>query len=255
MRLKGEGLGSSDETVIEGVGTCSGSGEGAEISVGVTDDSVGLEMEGEVAEGSDGAEICTEEVDSDMTGEMEVDSTEVGGEIKWLNPPLREESVVAGLLELGRGISSGLASSEIVGTSVGGEMTLSISSACSGSGSILTGSGSSNSIAFSTSTSSSSSSSDSSSTIVLAFCPQRHSAVPKSVEASLRQISQVSKSVLASVVHSSAVVNVECTSEGDLAVLNSVGVPSAEWKLSSDGMFGRETKEAVDGVFSPSDGS
>ena len=237
MRLKGEGLGSSGERVIEGgvieggviegVDTCSGSGEGAEISVGVTDDSVGLEMEREVAEGSDGAEICTEEVDCDMTGEMEVDSTEVGGEIKWLNPPLREESVVAGLLELGRGISSGLASSEIVGTSDGGEMTLS-TSAGSGSGSILTGSGSSTSISFSTSTSSSSSS-NSSSTMVMAFCPQRHSAVPKSVEASLRQISQVSKSVLASVVHNSAVVKVECTSEGDLAVLNSVGVPSAEW--------------------------
>ena len=240
----GEGSGGSDERVIEGVGTCSGSGEGAEISVGVTDDSVGLEMERDVAEGSDGAEICTEEVDSDMTGEMEVDSTEVGGEIKWLNPPLREESVVAGLLELGRGISSGFASSEIVGTSDGGEMTLSTSSADSGTGSI------SGSSTFSTSTSSSSSS-----TMVLAFCPQRHSAVPKSVEASLRQISQVSKSVLASVVHSSAVVKVECTSEGDLAVLNSVGVPSAEWKLSSDGMFGRETKDAVDGVFSPSDGS
>jgi len=68
--------------VIEGVGICSGSGEGAEISVGVTDDSVGLEMEREVTEGSDGAEICTEEVDSDITGEMEVDSTEVGGEIR-----------------------------------------------------------------------------------------------------------------------------------------------------------------------------
>ena len=246
----GEGPGVSDERVIVGVGTCSGSGEGAEISVGVTDDSVGLEMEREVAEGSDGAETRTEEVDSDMTGEMEVDSTDVGGEIKWLNPPLREESVVAGLLEGGRGISSGLASSEIVGTSDGGEITLPTSSSGSGTGSILTGSGSSTSMAFSTSTSSSSSS-----TIVLAFCPQRHSAVPKSVEASLRQISQVSKSVLASVVHSSAVVKVECTSEGDLAVLNSVGVPSTEWKLSSDGMFGRETKDAVDGVFSPSDGS
>ena len=41
--------------------------------------------------------------------------------------------------------------------------------------------------------------SDSVSTMVLAFCPQRHSAVPKSVEASLRQTSQVSKFVLASV--------------------------------------------------------
>lgn len=50
-------------------------------------------------------------------------------------------------------------------------------------------------------------------------------------------------------------VKVEWTSEGDLAVLNSVGVPSGEWKLSSDGMFGRETNDAVDGVFSPSDGS
>lgn len=60
---------------------CSGSGEGGETSVGVTDDSVGVEMDRDVADGSDGAEICTEEVDSDMTGEMEVDSTEVGGEI------------------------------------------------------------------------------------------------------------------------------------------------------------------------------
>jgi len=252
----GETLGGSDETVIEGVGTCSGSGEGAEISVGVTDDSVGLEMEREVAEGSDGAEICMDEVDSVMTGEMEVDSTEVGGEIKCPSPPLREESVDAGLLELGRGIASGSTSSEMVGTSDGGEMTLPTSSTGSGSGSTLPGSGSSTSISLSISASSSTStSSGSSSTILLAFCPQRHSAVPKSVEASLRQTSQVSKSVLASVVHSSAVVKVECTSEGDLAVLNSVGVPSAEWKLSSDGMFGRETNDAVDGVFSPSDGS
>ena len=50
-------------------------------------------------------------------------------------------------------------------------------------------------------------------------------------------------------------VKVECTSEGDLAVLNSVGVSSAEWKLSSDGMLGRETNDEVDGVFPPSDGS
>ena len=157
-----------------------------------------------MAEGSDGAEICTEEVDSVMTGEIEVDSTEVGGEIKSLNPPPREESVEAGLLELGRGISSGSSSSEIVGTSDGGEITLSTSSAGSGLGSTLTGSGSSISTVLSTSTSS-----GSSSTTVLAFCPQRHSAVPKSVEASLRQISQVSKSVLASVVHNSAVVKVE----------------------------------------------
>ena len=57
--------------------------------------------------------ICTEEVDSDMTRKMEVNSTEVGGEIKWLNSLLREESIVAVLLELGRGISSGLASSEV----------------------------------------------------------------------------------------------------------------------------------------------
>lgn len=271
-RSTGEGSGGSDEMVMEGVGTCSGSREGAEISVGVTDDSVGLEMEIEVTEGSDGAEIWKEEVDSVMTGEMEVDSTEVGGEIRCPNPPLREERVEAGLLELGRGTSSGLTSSEIVGTSDGGEMTLPTSSNGSGSGSVLTGSGSSTSTggstsaggsisagdststAFSTSTSSDSSS-DSSSTIVLAFCPQRHSAVPKSVDTSLRQTSQVSKSVLASVVHNSAVLKVECTSEGDRAVLNSVGVPSAEWKLSSEGMFGSETNDAVDGVFSPSDGS
>ena len=283
--------------------------------MGVTDDSVGLEIEREVAEGSDGAEICIEEVNPDVTGEMELDPTEIGGEIRCPNPPLREESVEAGLFELGSGTSSGLTSSEIVGTSDGGDMTLSISTG-SGSGSIIIGSGSStsldSSIDFSTSgssisldssidsstatssisldgsidpsittssvtldgsidpsittsspsisldgsmDSSTSSSSSSSSTMVLAFCPQRHSAVPKSVEASLRQTSQVSKSVLASVVHSSAVLKVECTSEGDLAVLNSVGVPSAEWKLSSDGMFGRETNDAVDGVFSPSDGS
>lgn len=246
----GEGSGSSDETVIEGVGVGTRSGEGADISVGVTEDSVGLEIEREVADGSDGAEIWIEEVDSVMTGEMEVDSTEVGGEIRSLSPPPREESVEAGLLELGRGISSGSTSSEMVGTSDGGEITLSTSSAGSGSGSILTGSGSSTSMLLSTSTSS-----GSSSTMVLAFCPQRHSAVPKSVEASLRQTSQVPKSVLASVVHNSAVLKLECTSEGDLAVLNSVGVPSTEWKLSSDGMFGRETNDAVDGVFSPSDGS
>ena len=35
--------------------------------MGVTDDSVGLEMETEMAEGSDGAEVWTE-VDSVMTG-------------------------------------------------------------------------------------------------------------------------------------------------------------------------------------------
>lgn len=157
-----------------------------------------------MAEGSDGAEICTEEVDSDITGEMEVDSTEVGGEIRCPNPPLREESVEAGLLELGRGISSGLTSSDIVGNSDGGDMTLSTSSAGSGSGSIPTDSGSSTSTGDSTSIDdstsmdgsasmgdstlidlSTSTSSNSSSTIVLAFCPQRHSAVPKSVEASL----------------------------------------------------------------------
>ena len=50
-------------------------------------------------------------------------------------------------------------------------------------------------------------------------------------------------------------VKVEWTPEGDLAVLYSVGVPLAEWRLSSDGTFGRETNDAVDGVFSPSDGS
>jgi hypothetical protein len=241
---------------------CSGSAEGGEISVGVTDDSVGVETEGDGADGSDGAEIWMVEVDPDLTGEMEADSTEVDGETRWLNPLLREERVEAGLLELGRGISSGTTSSEIVGTSDGGEMTLSTSSL--GSGSTLTGSGSSTSMGISTSPGvstsmdfsiSTSSDSVSVSTILLAFCPQRHSAVPKSVDASLRQTSQVSKSVLTSVAHSSAVVKVELTSEGDLAVLNSVGVPSAEWKLSSDGMFGRETNDAVDGVFSPSDGS
>ena len=288
----GEGGGIPDETVTEGVDTRSGTREGAEISVGVTDDSVGLEIEIEVAEGSDGAEIWIE-VDSDITGEIEVDSTEVGGEIRCPNPPLKEESVETGLLELGSGTSSGLTSSEIVGISDGGDMTLP-TSAGSGSSSITTESDSSASLGGSidlstsissdlssriasdsssvissgslstissgssstiSSDSSSTVSSDSSSTIVLSLSPQRHSAVPKSVEASLRQTSQVSKSVLVSVVHTSAVLKAECTSEGDLAVLNSVGVPSAEWKLSSDGMFGRETNDAVDGVFSPSDGS
>lgn len=100
----GEGCGGSDETVIEGVAICSDSGEGGDTSVGVTDDSVGVEMD--VADGSDGFETRMDEVASDMTGEMEEDSTEVGGEIRWLNPPLRKESVEAGLLELGRGISS-----------------------------------------------------------------------------------------------------------------------------------------------------
>lgn len=257
----------------------------------VTDDSVGVEMERDVADGSDGTEICMEEVDSDRAGDMEVDSTEVGGEIRRPNPLPREESVEAGLLEIGRGISSGPTSSEIVGTSDGGEIMLSTSSTGSG-GSILVNSGSSTSMGVSTgmgvsttigvsttmgvstttgvsttmgvSTStgvttsidfSTSTPSDSVSTTILVFCPQRHSAVPYSVEASLRQTSQVSKSVLASVAQTSAVLKVEWTSEGDLAVLNSVGVPSAEWKLSSDGMFGRETNDAVDGVFSPSDSS
>ena len=36
--------------------------------MGVTDDSVGVETEKDVAECSDGAEICTEEVDSDIAG-------------------------------------------------------------------------------------------------------------------------------------------------------------------------------------------
>lgn len=133
--------------------------------MGVTDDSVGAEIEREVAEGSDGAEICTE-VDSDITGEMEVDSTEVGGEIRWPNPPLKVESVEVGLLESGSGISSGPTSSEIVGTSVGGEITLSTSSTGSGSGC-----GVSTSVDFSTS-------SDSVITTDLAFCPHLHSAVP-----------------------------------------------------------------------------
>ena len=158
---------------------CSDNGEGGETSVGVTDDSVGAEIERDVAEGSDGAEICREEVDSDITGEMDVDSTEVGGEIRWPNPPLREESVEVGLFELGRGISSGKTSSDIVGTSDGGEITLSTSATFSSSGSILTGSGSSTSTGVSTSRDlSTSSSSNSVSTIALAFCPQRHSAVP-----------------------------------------------------------------------------
>jgi hypothetical protein len=38
-----------------------------ETSVGVTKDSVGVEMERDVAEGSNGAEICTDEVDADIT--------------------------------------------------------------------------------------------------------------------------------------------------------------------------------------------
>jgi hypothetical protein len=42
---------------------CSGSTEGREISVGVTDDSVGVEMEGDGVDGSDGAEIWIVEVD------------------------------------------------------------------------------------------------------------------------------------------------------------------------------------------------
>lgn len=241
--LTGGSCGDSDEMVIVGV-RC-GAGEGGEISVGDTDDSVGLEMERDVAEGSDDAEICTEEVDSDKTGDIEVDSTVVGGEISGPNP-LRAESDEVGLLvEVGRGTPSGPTSSEIVGSSEGGEMKLPTSiDSDSGSGSSL-----------GVSTSRDLSISDSVSKMVLAFCPQRHSAVPKSVEASLRQTSQVSKFVLASVVHTSAVPKVECTTEGDLAVLNSVGALSEERKLSSDGMFGRETKDAVDGVFSPSDGS
>ena len=131
----------------------------------------------EVAEGSDGGEICKVEVPPDMAGEIEVDSTEAGGEIRWPSPPLRAESVEVGLLELGRGISSGPTSSEIVGTRSpdGGDMTLSTSS--TGAGSTPTDSDSSvgipTSIVLSTSTSS-----DSVSTMVLAFCPQRHSAVP-----------------------------------------------------------------------------
>ena len=213
-RTPGEDSGGSDETVIVGVSVCTGGGEGGEIAVGVTDDSVGLEMESEVAEGSDGAEICTEEVDADRTGEMDVDSTDVGGEMRCPKLPLREESVEVGLFELGSGTSRGSTSSEIVGTSDGGDITLSTSG--SGSGSI-TGSGSSSSVGVSMGsststssgpssssspssdssssgssssssssssspssviTSSSSSSSDSSSRTGLTFCPQRHSAVP-----------------------------------------------------------------------------
>ena len=75
--------------------------------MGVTDDSVGVEMESDVAEGSDGADICRVEVESEMTGDIEVDSAEVGGEIRWPNPPLREESVEVGLFVPGRGVSSG----------------------------------------------------------------------------------------------------------------------------------------------------
>ena len=52
--------------------------------MGVTDDSVGVRVEGDVASGSDGAEIRRDEVPSDMTGEIELDSTEVGGKIRWL---------------------------------------------------------------------------------------------------------------------------------------------------------------------------
>ena len=100
-RSTGEGCSGSDETVIEGVGICSGSGEGGEISVRVTDNSVGVEMEGDVAGGSDGAEIRRDEVPSNMTGEMELDSTEVGGKIRSPNPPLREESAEAGPLKIG----------------------------------------------------------------------------------------------------------------------------------------------------------
>ena len=62
-----------------------------ETSAGVTDDSVGVKMDTEVAEGSDGADICTEEVDCDITGVMEVDSTEVEGETRPLNSPLKDE--------------------------------------------------------------------------------------------------------------------------------------------------------------------
>ena len=111
-----------------------------------------------------------------MTGEIEPDSTEVGGEIRWLNPPLREESAEAGLLEIGRETPSGSTSSEIVGTSDGGEMTPSTSS--TGSGLILTGSGSltsmgvSTRVGVSTSMDLSTSTSGSVSTMVLAFCPQ-----------------------------------------------------------------------------------
>jgi hypothetical protein len=42
---------------------CSGSVEGREISVGVADGSVGVEMEGDGVDGSDGAEIRIVEVD------------------------------------------------------------------------------------------------------------------------------------------------------------------------------------------------
>ena len=89
--------------------------------MGDTDDSVGIEMERDVAEGSEGAEICTE-VDSEKTGDIGVDSTVVGGEISGPNP-LRAESDEVGLLvEVGRGTPSGPTSSEIVGSSEGGEM-------------------------------------------------------------------------------------------------------------------------------------
>ena len=50
--------------------------------MGVTGNSVGVEMEGDVASGSDGAEIRRDEVPSNMTREIELDSTEVGGELR-----------------------------------------------------------------------------------------------------------------------------------------------------------------------------
>ena len=51
------------------------------------------------------------------------------------------------------------------------------------------------------------------------------------------------------------IVETEAEEAEDLAVLYSVGVPSAEWKLCSDGKFERGTNGAVDDVFSPSDSS
>ena len=51
------------------------------------------------------------------------------------------------------------------------------------------------------------------------------------------------------------IVETEAQEAEDLAVLYSVGVPSAEWKLGSDGIFGRGTNGAVNGIFSPSDSS
>jgi hypothetical protein len=58
--------------MIDDVRMYSGGGEGGETSVGVTDDSVGAERErGTWQRVPMRAEICTEEVDSDITWEIE----------------------------------------------------------------------------------------------------------------------------------------------------------------------------------------